>query len=59
VQLLALHAVDVTACRLHTSREELVLALADKSEAKRFRERHGFSPQSLEGLLRLITASKN
>jgi hypothetical protein len=36
-----------------------VLALADKSEAKRFRERHGFSPQSLEGLLRLITASKN
>jgi hypothetical protein len=59
VQVLALRAVDVTACRLHTSREELVLALADKSEAKRFRERHGFSPQSLEGLLRLITASKN
>ena len=58
VQVLALRAVDASACRLHTSREELVLALADKSEGERFRKRHGFNPKSLQGLLRLITASK-
>ena len=58
VQVLALRAVDASACRLHTSREELVLALADKSEGERFRKRHGFDPRSLQALLRLITASK-
>jgi hypothetical protein len=55
VQVMALRALDATACRLHTSREELVLALADKSEAERFRRRHGFDPGSLRALLRLIS----
>ena len=55
-QVVVLRALDATACRLHTSREELVLALADKSEAERFRRRHGFSPRSLRALLRLISA---
>jgi hypothetical protein len=55
VQVMALRALDATACRLHTSREELVLALADKSEAERFRRRHGFDPGSLRALLQLIS----
>jgi MFS family permease len=53
-QALVLRGLDVTACRLGASREELVLALADKSEAERFRRRHGVSPRSFQALLRLI-----
>jgi MFS family permease len=53
-QSLVLHALDVAACRLGVSREELVLALADKSEAERFRRRHGVDPKSFQALLRLI-----
>ncbi len=56
VQVVALRAVDAAACRLGASREELVLALADKSEAERFRRRHGVSPRSLRTLLRLLSA---
>jgi MFS family permease len=55
VQVVALRALDASACRLHTSREELVLALADKSEAERFRRRYGFSPRSIEALRRLLS----
>jgi Major Facilitator Superfamily len=51
----ALQALDATACRLHSSREELVLALADPAEAKRFQQRHGTDPRSpgslIQGLL--------
>ena len=54
-QALVLRALDVAACRLGVSREELVLALADKSEAERFRRRHGVDPRSLQALLRLIS----
>ncbi len=53
-QSVVLRGLDAVACRLGASREELVLALADKSEAERFRRRHGFSPRSVEALLRLI-----
>ena len=53
-QSLVLRALDVAACRLGASREELVLALADKSEAERFRRRHGVDPRSFQALLRLI-----
>jgi hypothetical protein len=53
-QSLVLRALDVAACRLGVSREELVLALADKSEAERFRRRHGVDPKSFQALLRLI-----
>src|SRR6266511_1698590 len=54
VQVVALRALDAAACRLGASREELVLALADKSEAQRFRRRHGVSPRSIGALLRLL-----
>jgi MFS family permease len=47
----ALQVLDGTACRLGSSREELVLAIANEDDAKRFRERHGFDPSTLGGLL--------
>jgi hypothetical protein len=50
----ALKLLDSTACRLHSSREELVLALADPSEARRFQREHGVNPRSLGGLLRVL-----
>lgn len=37
----ALELVDEIACRLHTSREELVLATASPDEARRFASEHG------------------
>jgi hypothetical protein len=43
--------LDQAACRLGSSREELVLALADKEDAKRFQEKHGVDPRSVGGLL--------
>jgi hypothetical protein len=50
----ALVLLDRTACRLHSSREELVLALADKSEAERFQREHGVNPRSVGGLLQTL-----
>jgi MFS family permease len=48
----ALALLDVAACRLHTSREELVLALTDPSEAARFAVQHPeFDPTTLAKLL--------
>ncbi len=44
----ALDVLDQAACRLHTSREELVLALASPAEAKRFAAAHdGINPHSI------------
>jgi MFS family permease len=44
----ALAVLDQAACRLHTSREELVLALASPAEAKRFAAAHdGINPHSI------------
>jgi predicted MFS family arabinose efflux permease len=44
----ALEVLDQAACRLHTSREELVLALASPAEAKRFAAAHdGVDPHSI------------
>jgi predicted MFS family arabinose efflux permease len=44
----ALAVLDQAACRLHTSREELVLALASPAEAKRFASAHdGVNPHSI------------
>jgi len=51
IQDQALALLDRTACNLHSSREELVLALADEKDAKRFEQRHGVNPRSLGGLL--------
>ena len=50
----ALALLDRTACNLHSSREELVLALADESEARRFKREHGVNPREIGGLLRAL-----
>jgi hypothetical protein len=47
----ALELLDTTACRLGSSREELVLALADEQDAKRFEREHGVNPRTLRGVL--------
>jgi hypothetical protein len=54
-QDVVLKAVDGAACRLGATREELVLALADKSEAKRFERKHGVDPRTVGAFLRLLT----
>lgn len=47
-----LQALDLSACRLHATREELVLALADSGEARRFKQAHnGVDPRSASSLL--------
>jgi hypothetical protein len=50
----ALRLLDSTACKLGSSREELVLAIADKDEAKRFEREHGVDPRTAAGLLRAL-----
>ncbi|HEU4657797.1 MAG TPA: MFS transporter [Capillimicrobium sp.] len=47
----ALILLDRAACGFGSSREELVLALADDDEARRFEERYGEDPRSASGLL--------
>jgi hypothetical protein len=51
VQDLALRALDEAACRFGSSREELVLALADEEAAARYEDEHGVDPRSLESLV--------
>jgi len=51
VQDRALQALDATACRFHSTREELVLALASDRAAKRFEARHGVDPRSITSIL--------
>ena len=50
----ALRLLDSSACKLGSSREELVLAIADKDEAKRFKREHGVDPRTATGLLQLL-----
>ncbi|HEX6695360.1 MAG TPA: hypothetical protein VF080_01135, partial [Solirubrobacteraceae bacterium] len=50
----ALKLLDSSACKLGSSREELVLAIADKDEAKRFKREHGVDPRTAAGLLQLL-----
>jgi hypothetical protein len=50
----ALVLLDRTACRLGSSREELVLALTSDADARRFKERHGVDPRTVGGLLRAL-----
>jgi Major Facilitator Superfamily len=47
----ALEALDTAACRYGSSREELVLGLADDQAAKRFEQEHGVNPQSVQSIL--------
>ncbi len=53
-QTIALKGLDFGACRLGSSREELLLALTDDAEAHRYERRHGVNPRSLGALLRLV-----
>lgn len=43
----ALEALDAVACRFGSSREELVLAVADEEAARRYRERYDVDPRSV------------
>jgi hypothetical protein len=54
LQAEALRARDRGACQLHTSREELALALFDPVRAKAFEREHGVDPRSVGGLLSLL-----
>jgi hypothetical protein len=47
----ALEQLDRLACENGSSREELVLAIADGSEALAYERRYGVNPRSLEGIL--------
>jgi hypothetical protein len=50
----ALRLLDQTACRLGSTREELVLALTSDADARRFKEEHGVDPRTVGGLLRAL-----
>jgi Major Facilitator Superfamily len=54
VQAKAFALVDRAACRLHASREKLVLALFDPTERQRFKRRYGVDPLTFAGALRLL-----
>ena len=47
-----LKVLDSAACKFGSSREELVLALADNDEAKRFEREHGVDPRTAAGCCR-------
>jgi MFS family permease len=47
----ALEALDAAACRFGSSREELVLALANDEAAKRYEAEHGVDPRSARSIL--------
>jgi hypothetical protein len=56
---IALSGLDGAACELHVSREEMVLALANRESRDRFARDHGITDERLEllvreGLLRAI-----
>jgi hypothetical protein len=61
---IVLSALDGAACDLHVSREDMVLALADKGSREQFAREHGISEQRLEqlihdGLVRSIDDAEN
>jgi MFS family permease len=47
----ALSALDTSACRIGSSREELVLALADNGERRKFEKKYGVDPRSVSSVL--------
>jgi MFS family permease len=51
IQDRALELLDTTACKAGSSREELVLGLADESERKRYERKYGKDPRSLSTIL--------
>jgi hypothetical protein len=61
---IVLSAVDGAACDLHVSREDMVLALANRDSREQLTREHGISNQRLEhlvrdGLLRAIDDAEN
>ena len=54
VQDRVLELLDTTACRAGSTREELVLAIADSGERKRYKARYGVDPKSLSSLLQSL-----
>jgi hypothetical protein len=46
VQGAVLRGLDAAACRFGSSREELVLAVADPAAARRYKAEHGVDPRS-------------
>ncbi len=51
LQDVALRGVDLAACRFGSSREELVLALANEEDAQRYQAEHGVNPRSPSSVL--------
>ncbi|HWH94949.1 MAG TPA: hypothetical protein VNT03_13900, partial [Baekduia sp.] len=49
-----LELLDTTACRAGATREELVLALADDDDQRRFEREHGVDPRSLSSALQAL-----
>jgi MFS family permease len=54
LQQQVLKGLDRTACKNGSSREELVLAIADKDRAREYERKYGVNPQSAGGLLGII-----
>jgi MFS family permease len=50
----ALEVLDTSACRAGSTREELVLALADERDRRRFEHDHGVDPRSLSNILQSL-----
>jgi len=64
LQQIVLSALDGAACDLHVSREDMVLALANKDSREEFARQHGITRTQLEdlvrkGLLRSINDAEN
>ena len=64
LQQIVLSALDGAACDLHVSREDMVLALANKESREHFAREHGITRTELEdlvrkGLLRSIDDAEN
>lgn len=55
----AIAQLDRSACELGASREELLLGLVNKDDARRFEARHGTDPASLGGVLGLLRLLRN
>jgi hypothetical protein len=50
---IVLSSLDGAACELHVSREEMVLALANRDARERFAREHGITNERLEQLVRV------
>jgi Major Facilitator Superfamily len=54
IQDAALLALDKVACEAGSSREELVLAIVNEDEAKKYEQRYGVDPRSIQNLAELV-----